>query len=131
ALPPADHALLLSVADDLLPMGLELRDFGSHTVAIQAIPAAAQGKNPQALIEELLAVLKSEEKSLRDNHRHALALSMATSMAIAAGKTLGEEEMRSLVTRLLACASPDICPNGKPTMTIVEVEELDKRLLKT
>ncbi len=129
-LAPADHALLLSVQDELLHMGLEVCDFGGHTVVVQAMPAAAVEKNPAALVEELVALLRAEEKSLHENHRHVLAASMAESMAIGAGKALSEDEMQRLVTQLLACASPDVCPNGKPTMSIVSMEEIDKKFLK-
>ncbi|MDR3366313.1 MAG: DNA mismatch repair endonuclease MutL [Prevotellaceae bacterium] len=126
----ADYDLLLSVAEDLLRMGLEVCAFGDSTVVVQAMPAIAHEKAPGELLEELLATLKREEKSLRENHRHALAASMAASMAIRAGKTLSEEEMHNLIARLLSCASPDICPDGKPTMAIVGVEELDRKFQK-
>ncbi len=129
-LSPADHALLLSVQEDLLHMGLDVRDFGGHSVVVQAMPAAAVEKNPKAMVEELVALLRAEEKSLHDSHRHVLAASMAESMAISAGKMLNEDEMQSLVTQLFACYSPDICPNGKPTMNIVSIDEIDKRFLK-
>jgi DNA mismatch repair protein MutL len=129
-LSPADYDLLLSVAEDLLRMGLEVRDFGDNTVVVQSMPAIAQDKDPKEMLEELLTVLKSEEKSLQDNHRHALATSMAASMAIGAGKTLNEEEMRNLTMRLFACASPDVSPDGKPTMAIIGVEDFDKKFLK-
>jgi DNA mismatch repair protein MutL len=129
-LSPTDYELLLSVSEDLLHMGLEVRAFGDHTVVVQAMPAIAQDKAPAELLEELLATLKREEKTLQDNHRHALASSMAVSMAIRAGKTLSEEEMLNLVARLLSCSSPDVCPDGKPTMVTIGVEELDKKFLK-
>lgn len=129
-LSPADYDLLLSVSDDLLRMGLEVRDFGSHTVVVQAMPAIAQEKDAGEMLEALLVTLKREEKSLQENHRHALASSMAASMAIGAGKTLSEEEMRNLVARLLSCSSPDVSPDGKPTMAIISVEDFDKKFLK-
>jgi DNA mismatch repair protein MutL len=129
-LSPADYDLLLSLSEDLLRMGLEVRDFGNHTVVVQAMPAIAQEKDAAEMLEELLVMLKREEKSLQENHRHALASSMAASMAVRAGKTLSEEEMRNLAERLFACASPDLSPDGKPTMAVISVEELDKKFLK-
>ncbi|MDR1022849.1 MAG: DNA mismatch repair endonuclease MutL [Prevotellaceae bacterium] len=129
-LAPADYDLLLSVSGDLLRMGLEVRDFGDHTVVVQAIPAMAQGKDAKELLEELLVMLKSGEKSLHENHRHALASSMAASMAIGAGKALSEEEMHNLVARLLSCSSPDVSPDGKPAMVVIGVEDFDKKFLK-
>ncbi|MDR1416888.1 MAG: DNA mismatch repair endonuclease MutL [Prevotellaceae bacterium] len=130
-LAPSDYDLLLSVSEDLLRMGLEVRDFGNHTVVVQAIPTVAQGKDPKELLEELLIMLKSGEKSLQENHRHVLASSMAASMAIGAGKALSEEEMHNLVARLLSCSSPDVSPDGKPAMVVISIEEFDKRFLKS
>ncbi|MDR0688298.1 MAG: DNA mismatch repair endonuclease MutL [Prevotellaceae bacterium] len=129
-LSPADYNLLLGISEELLHMGLEVRDFGNHTVVVQAMPAVAQAKPPAELIEELLLTLKSEEKSLQENHRHVLAASMAASMAIRAGKALSEEEMHNLVARLLSCSSPDISPDGKPAMLIIGVEEFDRKFMK-
>lgn len=129
-LAPADYDLLLSVSEDLLRMGLEVRDFGDHTVVVQAIPAMAQDKDARELLEELLVMLKSGEKSLQENHRHVLASSMAASMAIGAGKALSEEEMHNLVARLLSCSSPNVSPDGKPAMAVVAVEDFDKKFLK-
>ncbi|MGL4955763.1 MAG: DNA mismatch repair endonuclease MutL [Bacteroidales bacterium] len=129
-LQPADHSLLLSVQDDLQQMGLEINDFGMHSIVVQAMPATAHEQNPEKLIEKLITLLKLEERSLQDNHKHIVSASMAKSLAKNTGTTLVEEEMQSLVTRLLACKSPDICPYGKPTINIMNIEEFDKRFLK-
>jgi DNA mismatch repair protein MutL len=129
-LTPADHALLLDLAPDLQNMGLELRDFGSHSVVVQATPALAGGKDPKALLDELLELLHAEEKSWRDNQRHVLAASLASGMAVGAGQQLASEEQTTLLRRLLACRTPHICPSGKPTMVIVGTEEVDRKFLK-
>ncbi|MDR1226527.1 MAG: DNA mismatch repair endonuclease MutL [Prevotellaceae bacterium] len=126
----ADYTLIMSLADELNQMGLDVRDFGNQTVVVQGIPAFTLDKNPKELVLELIEQLKADEKELSENHRHILAASMASSMAIPAGKALGETEMKTLVAQLLACTSPDICPNGKPTMTIISTEEIDKKFLK-
>ncbi|MDR3297438.1 MAG: DNA mismatch repair endonuclease MutL [Prevotellaceae bacterium] len=129
-LSPADHALLLDLAPDLQNMGLELRDFGHHSIVVQATPALAGGKDPKALVDELLELLHAEEKSWRDNQRHVLAASLASGMAIGAGRQLAPEEQATLVRRLLACRTPHTCPEGKPTMCVWGTEEVDRRFLK-
>ncbi|MGL4364267.1 MAG: DNA mismatch repair endonuclease MutL [Bacteroidales bacterium] len=129
-LPLSDHTLLLSVQEDLQLMGLEINDFGSCTIVIHAMPAAAHEKNPDKLIENLVTLLKQEERSLLENHQHIVAASMAKSLATSVGSSLADAEMQSLVTRLLACKSPDICPSGKPTIQFMGIEEFDKRFLK-
>jgi DNA mismatch repair protein MutL len=36
-------------------------------------------------------------------------------------------EMQDLVDKLFACQQPNLSPDGKPTITILGVDELEKR----
>jgi DNA mismatch repair ATPase MutL len=40
------------------------------------------------------------------------------------------EEMSSIAGKLLACSNPNICPEGKPTLTIITFDEIRTRFLK-
>ncbi|MDR0419770.1 MAG: hypothetical protein LBH34_06125, partial [Prevotellaceae bacterium] len=126
----SDYALIMSVSEELLKMGLDIRDFGNSTIVIQGIPTFSENKNSKDLVLNLIELLKEEEKELSQNLQHILAVSMASSMSINAGKSLNEIEMQDLVNKLLSCTSPDICPEGKPTMTIIDITEMDKKFLK-
>jgi len=52
---------------------------------------------------------------------------MAGAAAIPYGKTLMKNEMEDLFDTLFACSAPNYSPKGKPVITIITLEELDKR----
>ncbi|GHT82377.1 DNA mismatch repair protein MutL [Bacteroidia bacterium] len=130
ALAESDYQLLLSLADDLRKMGLDISDFGNNTIVVQAIPVFVKNKSTAKIVEDLLAILHRDEKTLQQNQLHSIATALACATSVAAGKIISDEEMQSIVTRLFACEQPDICPQGKPTIKNIGVEEIDKWLGK-
>ena len=52
---------------------------------------------------------------------------MAAASAIPYGKTLSQDEMENLFDTLFACRSPNYSPKGKTVITILTLEEMDKR----
>ncbi|GHT12423.1 DNA mismatch repair protein MutL [Bacteroidia bacterium] len=130
ALSPGDYELLLSLANDLRKTGLDISDFGNQTIVVQAIPAFANKKNSQQIVEDLLEVLHNEEKTPQQDQQQRLAATVAGASSITAGKVLSVAEMQELYTNLQACEQPDICPQGKPALKNIGIEEMDKWLKK-
>lgn len=54
------------------------------------------------------------------------AMTLACHAAVRAGKTLTVDEMRELVRLLEACAAPQTCPHGRPTMVHVSAAALER-----
>ncbi len=48
-------------------------------------------------------------------------------MAVKRGKKLMQQEVDAIVENLLSCRIPDISPDGKPTLSIITFEELNKK----
>lgn len=134
-LAPADHFLLMENASELAAMGFDLRDMGGSTVVVYGLPVEmGEQTSPEQALEELLAQIKEEGSSLRDNHREKLALAMARSCcgALFAGgsATVTPVEADALVRQLFACDEPNYTPDGRPVMTVVSAVEAEKRLKK-
>ena len=55
---------------------------------------------------------------------------MARNMSIKSGKKLTQEEMNNLIDELFACKMPYSTPNGKPTISTISTDELDRRFRK-
>jgi DNA mismatch repair protein MutL len=123
----ADLALVQDVLPELRSMGFDLELFGGRTVQVNGMPAEAADEDPAKLLEQLLDQLKNEKSGLRNERHHALARSMATSMAIRAGRILSKQEMNDLIDRLFACEMPYHSPGGRPTLVTFGLEELDER----
>lgn len=134
-LSPADHFLLMEHAPELAAMGFDLRDMGGSTVVVYALPVEmGERTTPAQAVEELLAQIREEGASLRDNHRERLAAALARSCsaALSAGgaAAITPVEADALVRRLFACDEPDYTPDGRPVMTVVSAVEAEKRLKK-
>ena len=129
-LPPADYTLLESVLDDLMQIGYDIRPFGNNTVVVNGQPASFPTMDATQLIEELLYTLHENAADLKTQRHEKLALSLAKAAAGASGEPLNIFEAQALVDNLFACKEPALSPDGKPTLQIITMEEIDKRFLK-
>ena len=59
--------------------------------------------------------------------KEKVAAGMACASAIPYGKVLSQGEMEDLFDTLFACKSPNYSPRGKPVISIITLEEIDKR----
>ena len=46
------------------------------------------------------------------------------------GKSLSDAEMQEIVDRLFACENPNYSPGGNPVISILSLEEIDKKFGK-
>jgi DNA mismatch repair protein MutL len=124
---PEDYNLLLEISDELTRLGFDIRRFGINTVIINGCPSHLQNGDPVKVIEELLEDYKATQ-GIKSSVEEKVAQSLSKASAINYGKILGMEEMRDLVDNLFACSNPNFSPGGKQILTIVTMEELEKKL---
>jgi len=125
-LPAAARAALEEVQEYLTTLGFDIRPFGGGTYHVQATPPYFRPADTPALIVEL-AQARAESRS--DNSIEAKLEDLAARVAckvksVKAGQTLTPEAMKALVTSLLACRSPFVCPHGRPTMVRLPIQQL-------
>jgi DNA mismatch repair protein MutL len=120
------RAALEELQEYLTTLGFDIRPFGGNTFQVQATPPYFRPADTPDLIVEL-AQARAESRS--DNSIEArfedLAARVACKVkAVKAGQTLTPEAMKALMTSLLACRSPFVCPHGRPTMVRLPVQQL-------
>jgi DNA mismatch repair protein MutL len=126
-LPAAARAALEEVQEYLTTLGFDIRPFGGNTYHVQATPPYFRPADTPDLILEL-AQARAESRS--DNSVEAKLEDLAARVAckvkaVKAGQTLTPEAMKVLVTSLLACRSPFVCPHGRPTMVRLPIQQLE------
>ncbi len=124
---PADYTIMNDIMEDLMTIGFDIRDFGSNTVILNGVPSELQVKNGKELIECLIEEYKQTESNVKEGIHNKIAFSMAKVAAIGYGTVLAEQEMRELVDTLFACQMPNYSPNGSTIISILTLEELEKR----
>jgi DNA mismatch repair protein MutL len=87
-----------------------------------------EGANTVKTLREILSAAMDSNLKTTDKRREKLALSLAKSTAIKAGKPLSIEDMQLLISSLLTIDNHGITPDGNPILTTITDEELGKRI---
>ena len=77
-------------------------------------------------IDDLVAALR-DDTSLQDQ-AHVLASRMAASAAACDPGSLHTDQAQLLVDKLFACREPNLTPDGRRCLTILTLEELEKKI---
>ncbi len=124
----ADLALLSEIEEEIKNCGFDIRYLGNNTISINSQPSASMNEDPIEMIEIILEEYKTTEKEPGESNREKVAACMARAAAVPYGKTLEIPEIRELVDKLFQCTNPNYSPSGKAIISIITLEELDKRL---
>ncbi|MCU0408469.1 MAG: DNA mismatch repair endonuclease MutL [Bacteroidales bacterium] len=124
---PTDYLLLEEIDAYLRMLGFVLRFAGDNTVVISGRPADSINEDPAGMLEILLEDYKRSESDPGRALIEKVAAGMAGASAIPYGKALTRNEMENLFDMLFSCSAPNYSPAGKPVISIITLEEIDKR----
>jgi len=122
-----EHNLVVENIEEINQGGFDIRDFGNNTIVVNGCPADITNPNPKELIDRLIDELQNNpQQAGKESDYMAVILSKAS--AIPYGKALSNDEMRELIDKLFACGNYNYSPDGKPILSIIQMEELEKKL---
>ena len=124
----AEALLFESLHEEIRFLGFDLVSLGGNSYAIHATPVEVSNGNPADHIKNIITAAMECETSAKERMAEKMALSLAKTTAIRAGKTLSLEEMESLVASLFTIEANGITPDGLPVLTILTDEELANRM---
>lgn len=126
-LTPEDFEVLLEMQFYLSKLGFVVKDFGSNTVIIEAVPSEMKNRNEDKVLQEMIDEYKQNKEP---DIREKIATTYSCKNAIKAGDPLKQEEIVYLIDNLFATQNPYFCPHGRPVIITVPIEELDRRFLR-
>jgi DNA mismatch repair protein MutL len=124
---PADTFILKEIEGELKLLGFSIDHSGKNTITINGRPADSDSSDPLEILEILIEDYKNSQADPSAGAKEKVAASMACASAIQYGKVLTQGEMEDLFDTLFACQSPNYSPKGKPVISIITLEEIDKR----
>ncbi|MDR2064647.1 MAG: DNA mismatch repair endonuclease MutL [Prevotellaceae bacterium] len=124
-----DFIVISEHIDNLAKLGFDIRIFGKNTVVVYGLPANIENAEAENIVHSIIDDLKDETGNFEKKSKERLALSLAK-VSATGNKILTAEEMNDIVGKLLACGNPNICPEGKPALTIITFDEIKTRFLK-
>ena len=123
-LSPSDAALLTGILDDIKAFGFDITPLGGSSFSIVGTPSGQA--NPVGVVQQMVESVKQQDGGHADALHHQLALVLARSNAIEVGEVLSSVQMETLIGDLFQCSNPNLTPNGKTILTILQQEQIDK-----
>jgi len=124
---PSDYYLLKEIEGELELLGFKIKYSGKNKITINGRPAGTGSTHPLEMLEILLEEYKNTQSYPSAGAKEKVAAAMAGASAINYGKILDQREMEDLFDTLFACQAPNYSPKGKPVLSIITLEEIDKR----
>ncbi|MDP4238295.1 MAG: DNA mismatch repair endonuclease MutL [Bacteroidota bacterium] len=122
-----DMLLFEQIMPDLQHVGFEFEILNNNSLKVIGVSAQV---GTSSVLDLILDILENAKKTAADPTTHlkeSISLSMAEYASLKAGQHLTNEEMSDLIDRLFACANHNFTPDGKKIMTLLSLDELEKR----
>jgi DNA mismatch repair protein MutL len=124
----AEVAVLEEHADDVGELGVELRAVGPTAVAVHAVPALLARARPERIVRDLVAQLGRASKRPFADAVDLVLATMACHGSVRAGDSMAHEEATALLRALDAVDFAGHCPHGRPIITRIGYDELQRRV---
>ena len=125
-LSPAQSVTLQGLLPEMEKIGFALSPLSGNDWAVNAIPAGLDGADVTAMIHQIIESANSGGIPAKRRMLEHMALSVARSAAIPAGRILSQEEMEMLVADLLRLPEPSYTPDGKTIINVVPMDHITK-----
>ncbi len=122
-------AMLYDLRDEFLAVGFDFNFDNFKSPVLKGIPPYLDKDRSMDVILDILGCYKQEYGNIQSSIKDILAKSLSRNEAIKAGRKLSEKEMETLIDSLFATKEPNYSPDGKPTIVVVPIEEIEKKFL--
>ena len=122
----AQGVALQELLPEMEKMGFSLSPLSGNDWAVNAIPAGLDGVDASAMVHQIIESVEDGGMPVKKRILERLALTVARSAAIPAGRTLLQDEMDILVADLLRLPEPNYTPDGKTIITVIPIEQISK-----
>jgi DNA mismatch repair protein MutL len=122
-----EHNLIIENIDEINHGGFDIQDFGNNTIKVNGCPAEIPNPNPKELVDRLIDELNNNPQKA-GNKPDYMAIILSKASAIPYGKALTSDEMHEMIDKLFACENYNYSPDGKPILSIIQMEDIEKKL---
>ncbi|MEH0158069.1 DNA mismatch repair endonuclease MutL [Limibacter armeniacum] len=126
SLNPADFVLLSEFTNEIASLGFSIQIKSQNTVVVNGVPAIIKDANEQDILEGIIEQIKYNTSHLSISHAENIARSLAKRTCIKQGQVMETAEMRSIIEQLFACSNPNYSPDGRKTIVLLRMDEIEK-----
>ncbi len=125
---PTEVATLEERSNDVAGLGIDLRAVGSSAVAVHAVPALLARARPERIVRDLVAELGLADRRPFGDAADLVLATMACHGSIRAGDVVSRTEAGALLRALDDIDFAGHCPHGRPVVTRIGYDELERRV---
>jgi DNA mismatch repair protein MutL len=119
----SEHATMLE------SLGFDIAPFGTDTIVVNGVPEgySAEAGKVQSMIGDMLLILADDHNALPEMMTANLASRFAMLGALKGDPVTNPVEAQRLIDQLLSCSNAEFTSTGKRIISIIPVDEIDKR----
>jgi len=123
---PAALSRLRPFLEEIQRAGVEAEPFSDDALVVRGLPDFLTDRDPQDLLEDLLARMETGAKVDLEAFRRDLNAELACRSAIKKHHHLSPDLAQRLIQDLQACEVPHTCPHGRPVIKKLTRSELER-----
>lgn len=124
--PPTYAPLLPTAINEMCSLGFEIAEIGNGSYEVSGIPGGLSGLDPVTLVNELVSAVVEYGSDVQSEVNSLLALELAQRAATPYGEVLVQEQMESLIERLLECENYRYTPDGKTVSVVMPSRNIER-----
>ncbi len=125
-----EAALIDDQREAILQMGLDVTRMGETGVAVRAVPKVLERVPPERLVRDLLAEVGFDAKRPFSDAVDLVLATMACHGSIRAGDVVHPDEVSALLSSLDQVDFAGHCPHGRPVVTRMTFDELERKVAR-
>lgn len=116
-------------ADLLTKLGFDIVPFGNDTVVVNGVPEGCAGDETsvRTMIGDIMSVLSDGTTGVAEAVESSMAEKMAMLASMSSAPVSSPAEAQKLIDTLFACSNPELTSNGRKVISIVTIDEMDKK----
>lgn len=122
----SQNIILNELEPEMEKIGFNLAQLSGNDWSINAVPAGMENVNIKDTILQVIDEVSMGGTSITTKVYESIALRVAKSAAIPYGKTMLQEEMDTLLSKLLCLPNPNYTPDGKTIISVLSNDQLEK-----
>lgn len=113
----------------LKSLGFDISPFGNDTIVVNGVPDgfSCEGGKVQSMVSDLILILSDDHSSLQETMYSSMAEKFAILGASTARMPSSPFEAQHLIDSLFACENAEMTSRGRRIVSIVSVDDIDKR----
>ncbi|HBF86993.1 MAG TPA: DNA mismatch repair endonuclease MutL [Bacteroidales bacterium] len=123
-----ESMILTNLSEELEEIGFDISCIGNNTFAVNGTPAVIDNCNPQDVLQTIIANHQKNKADIKSEVFRNLAESLAKYAAMRENKKMSSIEVEQFINNLFSCQNSNYTPDGKAIITILNDDELDKKL---